>query len=111
MMFFFFLIVFVFIVENKENKIPSPFHFLNEKVTKVYMENETNHLLGRLTTPDGKIWLKFLPHVKIPKIRRFWINLRFMFRLVNYLDQVSIQMIYRHKQICLLINKKQEKLK
>jgi hypothetical protein len=47
--------------ENKENKIPSPFHFVKPNVKKVYMDNETNHLLGRLTTPDGKIWLKFLP--------------------------------------------------
>ena len=28
------------------------------------MENETNQLMGRLTTLDGKIWLKFLPNVK-----------------------------------------------
>jgi hypothetical protein len=35
------------------------------------MENETNHLMGRLTTLDGKIWLKFLPHVKIKTIGMF----------------------------------------
>jgi len=52
------------IVENKENKIPSPFHFVKENIKKVYIENETNHLMGRLTTLDGKIWLKFLPNVK-----------------------------------------------
>ncbi|CAF1555207.1 unnamed protein product, partial [Adineta steineri] len=50
--------------ENQENRLPSPLHFLNENLTKVYIENETNHLMGRLTTPDGKIWLKFLPSTR-----------------------------------------------
>ncbi|CAF1021416.1 unnamed protein product [Adineta steineri] len=50
--------------ENQQNRLPSPFHFLNENLTKVYLENETNHLMGRLTTPDGKIWLKFLPSTR-----------------------------------------------
>jgi hypothetical protein len=31
------------------------------------MENETNQLMGRLTTLNGKIWLKFLPSVKKKK--------------------------------------------
>jgi hypothetical protein len=61
------------LVENKENKVPSPFHFLKQNVKKVYMENETNHLMGRLTTLDGKIWLKFLPNVKIKMISKFLI--------------------------------------
>ncbi|CAF3345407.1 unnamed protein product, partial [Rotaria sp. Silwood2] len=50
--------------ENKENKVPTPFHFVKQNIKKVYMENETNHLMGRLTTPDGKMWLKFLPNTR-----------------------------------------------
>ncbi|CAF3252171.1 unnamed protein product [Rotaria sp. Silwood2] len=48
--------------ENKENKIPTPFHFLKQNMKKVNHENGTSHLMGRLTTPDGKMWLKFLPN-------------------------------------------------
>ncbi|CAF0846331.1 unnamed protein product [Adineta ricciae] len=50
--------------ENKINLVPSAFHFLPENVTKVYMENEANHLMGRLATPNGKLWLKFLPQTR-----------------------------------------------
>ena len=32
------------------------------------MENETNQLLGRLETVNGKIWLKFLPSVTIVSV-------------------------------------------
>lgn len=46
-----------------ETKVPKPFCFVKENVKNVYTENQTNNLLGRLTTPDGKIWLKFLPSV------------------------------------------------
>ena len=52
------------LVENKINPVPSPFHFLQENVTRVYMDNEANHLMGRLATPNGKLWLKFLPQVR-----------------------------------------------
>lgn len=51
------------LVGNEESAVPTPFHFLKDNVRKVYMENETNHLMGRLTTLDGKIWIKFLPSV------------------------------------------------
>ncbi|CAF1651338.1 unnamed protein product [Rotaria magnacalcarata] len=49
--------------ENKENRVPSTFHFVEKNIEKVHMEHETNQLMGRLTTPDGKMWLKFLPSV------------------------------------------------
>lgn len=56
---------FVFhLVGDEESAVPQPFHFLKENVRKIYMENETNHLMGRLTTLDGKIWIKFLPSVR-----------------------------------------------
>jgi len=47
-----------------QQKLPEPFHFLKANVRQVYTENETNRLLGRLATPNGKIWLKFLPNVR-----------------------------------------------
>lgn len=62
---YFDLFIYFVIVGNKENKVPSPFHFVKRNVKKVYTDNETNHLMGRLTTLDGKIWLKFLPTVRL----------------------------------------------
>lgn len=56
-----------FLVDNNENKVPSPFHFVKENLKKVYMEHETNELMGRLPTPDGNMWLKILPSVRIKK--------------------------------------------
>ncbi|CAF3471443.1 unnamed protein product [Rotaria sp. Silwood1] len=50
--------------ENKENKVPTPFHFVKQNIKKTYTENETSHLMGRLTTSDGKMWLKFLPNTR-----------------------------------------------
>ncbi|CAF5161888.1 unnamed protein product, partial [Rotaria magnacalcarata] len=50
--------------ENKENRVPSTFHFVEKNIEKVHMEHETNQLMGRLTTPDGKMWLKFLPSIR-----------------------------------------------
>ncbi|CAM4785631.1 unnamed protein product [Rotaria magnacalcarata] len=50
--------------ENKENRVPSTFHFVEKNIEKVHMEHETNQLMGRLTTPDGKMWLKFLPSTR-----------------------------------------------
>ncbi|UJR25037.1 hypothetical protein I4U23_006397 [Adineta vaga] len=49
--------------EDKINPVPSPFHFLKENVMKIYTENETSSLMGRLATPNGKLWVKFLSRV------------------------------------------------
>ena len=52
-------------VDGMEEQVPKPFRFVKQKTKNIYMENETNHLLGRLETMNGKIWLKFLPNVTI----------------------------------------------
>lgn len=54
----------LFLVDNDEQKVPSPFYFMKPNLKKVYEDNQTKYLLGRLTTPNGKIWLKFLPSVR-----------------------------------------------
>jgi len=51
------------LVNNKEKNVPTPFHFVKSNVKQTYIENETNRLMGRLTTLNGKILLKFLPSV------------------------------------------------
>jgi hypothetical protein len=58
-----FILKLLLIVHCNERRVPLPFTFLNDTLRKVHEENETNQLLGRLATPDGKLWLKFLPTV------------------------------------------------
>ena len=55
----------LFAVDDTEEQVPKPFRFVKQKMKNIYAENETNQLLGRLETVNGKIWLKFLPNVTI----------------------------------------------
>ena len=70
--------IFLFVVDNKKTNVPSPFHFLQQHIKNIYTENEVTHLMGRLTTPDGKIWLKFLPSVQKKNIINSNFNIFFV---------------------------------